>query len=338
MDANESTTLKQKIEKWKEINPGPSGFYPLVDGTDALGARLRLIEAAEKTIDAQYFLMKNDSAGQVFAAALFAAADRGVRVRFLLDDIFTTVGDEAMTIIDGHPNIELRLYNPVSRTGIKGLNYLGDFSRDNRRMHNKSFIVDNTAAVVGGRNIADEYFNLNQEGEFLDFDMLIFGEVSEALSVEFDRYWNHERSVPAEVVVGRISEQELADFRNNLSREKLESARKHYQEAFDSDLMLSIGQQETRFYSADAIVITDDPDKLVTAIDVENRLLVKALAEVVNEVTSEVVVMTPYFIPGKAGVDFWRSIVASGVRVVIVTNALAANNHTAVHSGYPRYR
>lgn len=338
MDASESTTLKQKIEKWKEINPGPSGFYPLVDGTDALGARLRLIEAAEKTIDAQYFLMKNDSAGQVFASALFAAADRGVRVRFLLDDIFTTVGDEAMTIIDGHPNIELRLYNPVSRTGIKGLNYLGDFSRANRRMHNKSFIVDNAAAVVGGRNIADEYFNLNQEGEFLDFDMLIFGEVSEALSVEFDRYWNHERSVPAEVVVGRISEQELADFRNNLSREKLESARKHYQEAFDSDLMLSIGQQETRFYSADAIVITDDPDKLVTAIDVENRLLVKALAEIVNEVTSEVVVMTPYFIPGKAGVDFWRSIVARGVRVVIVTNSLAANNHTAVHSGYARYR
>jgi putative cardiolipin synthase len=205
-------------------------------------------------------------------------------------------------------------------------------------MHNKSFIVDNAAAVVGGRNIADEYFNLNQEGEFLDFDMLIFGEVSEALSVEFDRYWNDERSVPAEVVVGRISEQELADFRNNLSREKLEPARKHYQEAFDSDLMLSIGQQETRFYSADAIVITDDPDKLVTAIDVENRLLVKALAEVVNEVTSEVVVMTPSFIPGEAGVDFWRSIVARGVRVVIVTNSLAANNHTAVHSGYARYR
>ncbi len=136
IDPNEDTTLKRGVDEWLEVNPGPSGFYPLIHGTDALGARLRLIEAAEKTIDAQYFLMKTDAAGFVFSAALLAAADRGVRVRFLLDDIFTTVKYEDLAIIDGHPNIELRLYNPIARPGIGVFNYLGDFKRSNRRMHN----------------------------------------------------------------------------------------------------------------------------------------------------------------------------------------------------------
>jgi putative cardiolipin synthase len=338
MDASEATSIKTGVDLWLQANPGPSGFYPLINGTDALGARLRLIEAAEKTIDAQYFLMKPDSAGYVFTFALFAAADRGVRVRFLLDDIFTTVASDQLAIIDGHPNIELRLFNPISRSGLRGFNYLGDFKRANRRMHNKSFIVDNKVAIVGGRNIADEYFELNTEGEFLDLDMLMMGPVSSQVSEQFDSYWNHSRSVPAATVVGTFTEQEVAEFRANVDTKFLAAAHSIYQDAVNSELMRSINHKETRFYSADSIVLTDDPDKLVNDISQENMILVQAMADIVESATSEVIVMSPYFVPGDRGVEFWKSIAAKGVRVVIITNSLAANNHTAVHSGYARYR
>jgi len=338
VDSSEDTSLKHRVDDWLASNTGPSGFYPLVSGTDALGARLRLIEAAEKTIDVQYFLMKTDSAGYVFSAALLAAADRGVRVRFLLDDIFTTVKDEDLAIIDGHPNIELRLYNPIARSGIRAFNYLGNFESANRRMHNKSFIVDNQAAIVGGRNIADEYYELNTEGEFRDFDMVIIGPVAAEVSIEFDAFWNHERALPAEAVIGKFSESDLVKFRAEIDLKYIQEAQSIYQDAVNSNLMLSFDNDETPLYSAKAIVLTDDPDKLVRKVSQENQVLVQEMAEIVEEATSEVVVLSPYFVPGDDGVEFWRSIVAKGVRVVIITNSLAANNHTSVHSGYSKYR
>ena len=143
------------------------------------------------TIDAQYFLMKPDSAGRLFARKLLEAADRGVRVRLLLDDIFTTVKDDAFVVLNQHPNIELRLFNPIGRDGVYHLNYLGHFKLANRRMHNKSFTVDNQVSIVGGRNIADEYFELLTDAEFVDFDMLAMGRLPLRVSVTFDRFWNH---------------------------------------------------------------------------------------------------------------------------------------------------
>ena len=128
---------------------------------------------AEKSIDAQYFLMKPDNAGLVFTEKLMKAADRGVRVRLLLDDVFTTVDDSYFSYMNAHPNIEVRIFNPISRKGLYWLNYVGQFSLANRRMHNKSFIIDNQAAIVGGRNIAVEYFQLETTGEFIDFDMFV---------------------------------------------------------------------------------------------------------------------------------------------------------------------
>jgi len=338
IDPSEDTTLHRRVDDWLATNPGPSGFYPLINGTDALGARLRLIRAAEKTIDVQYFLMKTDAAGFVFSAALLAAADRGVRVRFLLDDIFTSVENEDLAIIDGHPNIELRLYNPISRRGVSMFNYLGHFKSANRRMHNKSFIADNQVAIVGGRNIADEYYELNTAGEFRDFDMLIIGRVAADVSKEFDSFWNHSRSVPAEAVIGKFSDQEVAKFRDDIRRRFLEESRKAYEDAVNSNLMLSFENKETPLYSADAVVLTDDPNKLVSEVSQENMILVRELADIVEAAATEVIVMSPYFVPGDDGVDFWRSVVAKGVRVVIITNSLAANNHTSVHSGYSKYR
>lgn len=338
LDPNTTTTAKAEIDEWLAANPGPSGFYPLVRGTDALGARLRFMEAAEKTIDAQYFLMKSDSAGFVFGAALLAAADRGVRVRLLLDDIFTSISGEEMALLNGHPNIELRLFNPISRRGFMGLNFLGDFARANRRMHNKSFIVDNQAAIVGGRNIADEYFDLRAEGEFLDFDMIAIGPIAAEVSEQFDSFWNHERALPAEAAIGKYGEEAVAELREQMEVEHITEAREVYREAVDSDLMRNFDAGTAKLYSAEAFVLTDSPDKLSSEISEEHMILVGEMVEICRAAASEIIVISPYFVPGNDGVAFWKEQADRGVRVVVITNSLASNNHTAVHSGYARYR
>lgn len=338
VNATLPSSLKDRVDGWHENNEGPSGFYPLFGGNDALGARLWLLQRAEHSIDAQYFMMKGDTAGQVFAGAMLQAADRGVRVRFLLDDVFTTVTDEELALIDAHPNIEVRLYNPISRRGIAAFNFLGDFKRANRRMHNKSFVADNQIAIVGGRNIADEYFELRTEGEFLDLDVIGIGPVAQNVSAEFDSFWNHSRSLPMDAISHGFSDAELEQVRLDVEREIRDADASAYQHALSSNLLHELMAATQTLFSASAEVLTDGPNKLDRPIGVENEILVSRLDEVVRGATAEVIVMTPYLVPGDQGVEFWRSVVANGARVVIVTNSLASNNHTAVHSGYAKYR
>ncbi len=338
IDPATETSLKTTVLEWQADNPGPSGFYALVRGSEGFGARLRLIERAEKTIDAQYFLMKGDTAGKVFAGSLLAAADRGVRVRFLLDDIFTTVRDKELKLIDAHPNIEVRLYNPVSRFGIRSLNFLFDFRRANRRMHNKSFIADNQVAIVGGRNIADEYFELKPEGEFMDFDVVALGPIAADVSEQFDSFWNHERSLPIRAFRSRFDEEDLEQARAEISDEMREIGQSVYREAIETELIVDLVSGKRNLFSAPAEVLTDDPEKLVSRKGMEHMILVQELAKAVQQAEEEVLVVTPYFVPGKAGVEFWKSVTDRGVRVVILTNSLASTNHTSVHSGYAGYR
>jgi len=332
------THLGREIAKWTAVHPGKSGFYPLLSGIDALGARLVLIDRAERSIDAQYFLMKPDSAGRLFIMKLLEAADRGVRVRLLLDDIFTTVKDDVFVVLDEHPNIEMRLFNPIGRDGVYHLNFLGDFKLANRRMHNKSFTVDNQASIVGGRNIADEYFELLTEAEFVDFDMLAVGPVAAEVSDTFDRFWNHKLSVPVEALNKNKELPDLETARANVDKESIAASQSIYGRALDSLLLNDIIEDRVALFPAESEVITDDPDKLLNKVSSEQKVLLTALAETIDEAVSEVVVITPYFIPGKNGVDYWRRIADKGVRVVIVTNSLASNNHVPVHGAYARYR
>ena len=332
------TQLGVEVAEWVAVHPGESGFYPLTKGLDALGARLTLIDLAERSIDAQYFLMKPDSAGRLFIMRLLKAADRGVRVRLLLDDIFTTVDDDVFVLLNQHPNIELRLFNPIGRDGVYHLNYLGHFKLANRRMHNKSFTVDNQVSIVGGRNIADEYFELLTETEFVDFDILAVGPVAAEISATFDRFWNHKLAVPMEALESNKQLPDLETARANSDRAANAASESIYGKALDSLLMQDITEDRVNLYPAQSRVITDDPDKLLNKVSAEQQILVTALAEEINQAVSEVVVITPYFIPGKNGVEFWRSVTNRGVRVIIVTNSLATNNHVPVHSAYARYR
>jgi putative cardiolipin synthase len=330
------TALGRGVAAWSETQEGKSGFYPLPTGLDALGARLALIDHAERSIDTQYFLIKKDSAGLIFGGKLVEAADRGVRVRFLLDDVFTTARDEDLLLLDYHPNVEVRLFNPVARGGIHAVNFLKDFERANRRMHNKSFTVDNQVTVVGGRNIAEEYFQLKTDSEFVDFDMLAFGPVAAGVSESFDRYWNHPLSYPISAFKRGIGSYDA--LREELLLAVNSIGRDIYLRSIDTPLVKDMLDRKAMFYPADAEVITDDPDKLLNEISQDQKILVTRLAEVVAGAESEVIVINPYFIPRDTGLGFWDSVVDKGVQVTVLTNSLASTNHVAVHSSYSGYR
>jgi putative cardiolipin synthase len=305
---------------------------------DALGARLYLIEKAEQSIDAQYFLMKDDHAGHILASALFAAADRGVRVRFLLDDIFTTATDKNLALLDRHPNIQVRLFNPIARGGIFYLNFFADFKRANRRMHNKTLTVDNQATIVGGRNIADEYFRLKTDAEFIDFDIIGIGPVAVEVNSTFDLFWNAEQSVPLEAIDDSAKSVGLNEARIEIATNEIAADRAIYAEAMQSAFLEDLMGGTLALYSSDAVVITDAPEKLVQQVSEQQQTLVNYLSEIARNAREEIIIVTPYFVPQQAGIDFWREIAAKDVRVIVLTNSLASTNHIAVHSGYARHR
>jgi putative cardiolipin synthase len=334
----EQTALAQASAAWRTPHPELNGFYPLMAGMDAFGARLALMAHAERSIDAQYFLMKSDEAGLVFGGKLLEAADRGIRVRLLLDDIFTTVDDRALVVLNEHPNIELRIFNPISRHGVYAFNYIGNFRLANRRMHNKSFTVDNQVSIVGGRNIAEEYFQLDSTGEFIDFDMFSAGPIVRDISASFDVYWNHALAVPMEALYDPPDNAQQDQMRRRIEQAMQETGEATYAAAIGTPLMRAFFAGMLNPYLADAEMIIDDPQKLLEGISPEHQTVITELARYLENAEHEIIIFTPYFIPGKAGIEFLSSLTAKGIRIVLVTNSLATNNHTAVHSAYSSYR
>ncbi len=334
----DSTRLSQAVAIRSEGRAGESGFFGLANGSDALGARLRLIEQADHTIDAQYFLLKRDGAGRLFVGKLLRAADRGVRVRLLLDDVFTSGLDPKLTLLNIHPNVEVRLFNPISRKGPQLLNFLFDFRRANRRMHNKSFTVDNVVTIVGGRNIADEYFQVSSNIEFADYDIMAIGPVAQAVSETFDLFWNSQRAVPMEAFGIDVDPADLDVLRETVAQEIALADDGIYGRAVNSAFISDVAQGRIAPIFGPVTVVTDRPEKLKNPRSGEFNVLAAELGRVIEEAEDEVVIVTPYFVPTKRGVAFLREIRSKGVRVVVVTNSLASTNHLAVHSGYAPHR
>jgi putative cardiolipin synthase len=328
----------QLVKQWLGGRENVNGFYPLSGGFDAFGARLSLMTVAESSIDAQYFLMSPDNAGLVFAKTMLDAAERGVRVRFLLDDIFTTVDDIDLAMLDNHPNIEVRIFNPISRKGIYAFNYVGHFSLLNRRMHNKSFTVDSQISVVGGRNIADEYYQLESTGEFIDFDMLAVGPIVKKVSAEFDTYWNHKLAVPMSVLYKEDDQAKIAKARETLEQQMADAGDTIYGDAVNTPLMQQFVNQEVAPYIATAKLISDSPEKLLQPVSDDQKIVAGELREALLAAEKEIYIFTPYLIPRKGGMELIRELRAKGIRIVVLTNSLATDNHTSVFSAYQKYR
>jgi len=337
--ASAGTVLGAEALQWQREHGKESGFIGLRNGIEALGARLRMMEAAESSIDAQYFLIKPDRAGSLFAAKMLEAADRGVRVRFLLDDIFTPGLDRELTVLNSHPNIQVRLFNPIGNRSLKYANYLLDFKRANRRMHNKSFTVDGALSIVGGRNIAEEYFELNQDVLFDDFEVLTMGSVVSGIGTSFDLFWNSELAVPMEAFGVKSKPEELQQWRDAIAAEAARGASGDYERAVNSPLIQEIINDEAEPAVARATVITDRPEKLqTTAGDEALATLGMELGQRFDRAESEILIISPYFVPRKSGIELIERLREKGIRIVVITNSLASNNHLPVHAGYARYR
>src|SRR6185312_1677757 len=196
MKNNGGTALAAVVRPRVAAHPGQSGLHTLLDGREALAARLALADAAQRSLDVQYFIWNRDLAGKVLLEHLFRAADRGVRIRLLLDDLGTAPSDAVLLAIDSHPNIEVRMFNPVVLRSPRFLGMITDFGRINRRMHNKSFTADGQVSIVGGRNIGDEYFGADEESNFADLDVVLIGPAVGEVADDFDLYRNSPVAIP----------------------------------------------------------------------------------------------------------------------------------------------
>jgi len=201
----ETTTVGALFGKAADKHPGLSGFSLVEFGENAFLARLAMIDLAEKTLDAQYYIWSSDTTGRILASRLIRAAERGVRVRILIDDNYQTADkDFLLAGLDGHPNIEVRLFNPITNRFWRTMSFLADFGRVNHRMHNKLVVVDNAVAIVGGRNIGDVYFGVEKEHNYRDMDVLTTGPIVRELSASFDMFWNSDWAIPVGATVKEL--------------------------------------------------------------------------------------------------------------------------------------
>ena len=336
LDDTADTTLGQRIVPVvSEFAEDESAFYPIGDSIDALAARLLLAARAERSIDVQYYLIKNDVVGQVFIDALLQAADRGVRVRLLLDDIFTKGYDSGMAALDAHPNFEIRIFNPFGRSGGRAINSVASFPRINRRMHNKSFTIDNQITIVGGRNIADEYFGAREDAKFGDLDVAAIGPVVHDVSVMFDTYWNHETALPVPAFAKMPDDpaELLVGLRQRLADARVAASTGDYAEAVKERIAWFVENRED-FVVAPFELVYDSPDKGVRSRAAEAESITSGLRKSLNSATEKIYIVSPYFVPTKSGIRILSETQASGIDVTIITNSLAANNQFTVHGGY----
>ena len=334
-----ATWLGQKGQGLLKTHPGQSGFLPLKSGVDALLMRLVLAETAQRSLDVQYYIWHDDLSGRLFANALLRAADRGVRVRVLLDDVGTKANDETLLSLDAHANIEIRLFNPVASRTFRSLSALGDLSRVNRRMHNKAFVADNQAAILGGRNIGDEYFDASGEVAFGDLDVLTIGPVVNDVSVAFDQYWNAPLSIPVAALFGRNGDIASLDaLRAELTAFVQTQSNSVYVTGARAELLENIGTTRSAFSWGTAHLLYDDPAKISRAPEVTEGHLLPQFANLGEHVQNELLIISPYFVPGEKGVAWLGAMVKRGVRVTVLTNSLAATDVGSVHAGYKRYR
>lgn len=333
------TTLGRTFDRQLVEHQDQSGVILLGSGLDAFAGRALLASLAERSIDVQYYMFHQDTVGKLLIDQLIKAADRGVRVRILIDDIYGSDADDVWTALDAHPKMEVRLFNPFIRDTSKTLQWITRFKTVNYRMHSKSFTADNQATIVGGRNIGDEYFDATPELAFADLDLLAIGPVVPDVSEAFDQYWNSDWAYPASTLTQPAAPEQLNDLRVRMDATPRHEAAAAYIEALkNSNLANALRSGGAQFKWAEAKVIHDSSDKKVRDEDWQSELLISQLWPYMQKATEELIIVSPYFVPGKKGADALCGLSDKGVKVRILTNSLASNDVAAVHAGYAKYR
>ena len=332
------TRLGRGLQPMADQHPGLSGVVALPNALDAFASRMLLIAAAERTIDVQYYIWRDDITGNLLLRALREAAKRQVRVRLLLDDNGTAGLDESLALLNAEPNMEVRLFNPFVHRGFKPLGFVTDFKRLNRRMHNKSLTVDGQATIVGGRNVGDEYFGATQDVAFADLDVLVTGEAVDEVSQDFDRYWNSASAFPLESLVEVPAQPKSVPLWQLESAQALDDqARMYLQAVVRSSFVESLIAGKLALQWAPVRMVSDDPAKALGEAPPE-ALLLPRMIQMLGQPTESVDLISPYFVPTEQGVEAFGALAAQEVKVRILTNAMEATDVLAVHAGYAKYR
>ena len=335
-------TIAERAATLAAAHPGDTGVLLLDTGAEALRERDALIAAARHSIDAQYYIWNADASGRYLGSRLLAAAERGVRVRILLDDVNVAGRDATLAALAAHPQVAIRVYNPTTARGgvLRLLNFLQDFSRLNRRMHNKSFTVDGAVAVIGGRNIGDEYFDLSPTMNFRDRDLLVVGPVVPDIAASFEAFWQSPWTLPAEQLPGADGAEPLspAAIPGLLATALDDVGRRGY--APPPDIALhSRDRVLPALIWAPARLVSDPPPRADELADADRQQLVAlALRELVAGARHEILVESAYLILGNESLAEARRLTAAGVRLRVLTNSLASNDLVTNHSGYARRR
>lgn len=335
----QTTPMGQTISQMAQAHPDRSGIYTLANPHEAFAVRALLAGAAQRTLDVQYYIWRSDLTGTLLMESLRKAADRGVRVRILLDDSGSATFDSILAALDSHANIEVRLFNPLAIRFPRWINYFIDFSRVNRRMHNKSFTADNQATIIGGRNVGDEYFGATDGMLFADLDVLAVGPVVQDVSTDFDLYWNSQSAYPVSLLLpaadagqlDNLVETRAANIATSPAAQGFVTAMKK------TDLVRRLVNGDIELEWAPTHMLSDDPRKGLGDMPRE-QLVVYDLNRYFGSPESHMELVSSYFVPTKAGVSHLTGLANKGVSIHILTNSLAATDVVAVHAGYAKRR
>ena len=321
-----------------------SGFRLLMRSTNALMSRVALADHAQHSLDLQYYIFENDATGRLMAQRLLAAADRGVRVRLLVDDINASNAIDLFDALDTHPNIEVRLFNPFATKNpslpFKAAQFLLDTHRLNRRMHNKSFIADGNVAIVGGRNIGNAYFDAGDNTNFRDLDLIAIGPVVQQAEHAFDEYWNCDAAYPVKAFHGKHADHyDLAKLRVELAHDARAFAQSDYAQATLDELPNGASADRPGdWFWGPATLVADQPAKIEAGPDQPQLRIGPDIKAMTDAAQHELLLISPYFIPGDRGTAYLDALAKRGVTVKVLTNSLASSDEPMVYASYSRYR
>ena len=334
----QQTGLGQSLAQSLKQHAPLSALYPLPNPQEAFAARKRLAQTAERTLDVQYYIWRADMTGLMLLEELREAAERGVRVRLLLDDLGVSGLDTWLSALNSHANIEVRLFNPFYLRRAKALGFVTHFSRANRRMHNKSFTADNQLSIVGGRNVGDEYFGAGDGVLFADLDVLAAGPVVGQTSKDFDAYWASASAYPVEHILPKPTPATLEKLDQLALRIEQKPETAAYRAALKHiPMMTKLDKSRLSLQWAEATLVSDDPAKGLGNAKPEG-LIIEQLAQAIGRAERQLDLVSPYFVPTESGVEAFKALVNQGIRVRILTNALEATDVALVHSGYAKHR
>jgi len=333
----EETALGRLFLADANEHSGESGFVPVTAGTDAFLLRSAFAGLAERTLDLQYYIWADDLTGRMLLRNVLKAAERGVRVRVLLDDIHAAGNANTFAIVDAHQRIEVRLFNPFANRDVRAVEFVANGAQLNRRMHNKVMVPDNALAITGGRNIGDHYFDVDAALNFRDLDLLATGPIVQDLSGMFDAYWNSQWAYPIVAVTGkRHTPEDVRELIEFLDRWISEQPELPY--TLDADargMQERIDSYQDSFLWGEARAVFDSPDKVNGEAGPH---VAEVLFDSVDGTTRELLIETAYLIPGKSGIAIFESLGERGIDIRVLTNSLATNDIVAAHAHYAKYR